>query len=95
MGAHTLGGLGRSLPQERVGLTRWGKGNPGRGAAVAKHCVGSGKTCQADPALLPPPPEDSGSGLMNTLLNGHKVSTLPPRTMAGVLRKVWRSLTPG
>lgn len=31
---------------------------------------------EADPALLLPPPEDSGSGLMNTLLNGHKVSAL-------------------
>lgn len=33
---------------------------------------------EADFALLLPPPEDSGSSLMNTLLNGHKVSTPAP-----------------
>lgn len=49
------------------------------GTAHAKQSIGSEEAWEADPALLPSPPEDSGSGLMNTLLNGHKVSSPPPR----------------
>lgn len=48
------------------------------GTARAEQSVGSEETWEAHPALLPPPPEDSSSGLMNTLLNGHKVSFPPP-----------------
>lgn len=81
-----MGGSGQAIPHRGAHIVGVGRRLFQAGGTPHDHMQSralSEEAWEADLALLAPSPEDSGSGLTNTLLNGHKVGAPPPRRASG------------